>query len=275
MIISTMQLAHCYPNFENHPSITKEMRKRIEPHLLPLDHPAKPILDKLFSKKGITETLDSLVEAGFITVSVRPTSYVIVVKHPALPGYLMKIYLESETRIKQEREGWEWLTFRCIGAKNIRNVIKEKKLKYFSVPDKYLYPLPIASGAYNQPIILICTEMHLLDQEKTNRIWMDQITKEHLKELYELLCVGGSSPHVRWNMPFTKEGKFTCIDTEHPFRRPNFKVVNKYLSPKNAKLWNKIVKKREKGIVRPRSKEFRPAPVRTKPNVQQGIKIAA
>ena len=52
---------------------------------------------------------------------------------------------DSERRKKSGKEGWEWLIQRCEGADNIRNLIKEKNLKYFSVPDKWIYVLPTSS----------------------------------------------------------------------------------------------------------------------------------
>lgn len=245
LFLATQDLGYCYPNFVDNPCITKDMKSRMKPYLLPLDHPAKPILDLLFSKPGVTESLKSLTARGFITVSERPFSYVVVMKHPALPGYLLKIYPNSETRIKLRREGWEWLVARCVGAERVRNIIKEKKLKHFNVPDKWLYPLPLAAGNCRNPVVLLVTEMALTSQEETDYIWKNKVTREQLDELYHVLRVGGASCHVAWNIPATKDGKFSCIDTEHPERRPHFEAVNQYLSEDMSKYWDKIVKKRK------------------------------
>lgn len=215
----------------------------MEPYLLPIYHPAKPILDRLFANGRVTQNADTLAEAGFITVSVRPFSFCMVVKHPDLPGYLLKIYLDSESRIKLRKEGWEWLVLRCEGAAKVRDIIRQQNLKHFSVPDKWLYPLPAVAGKCAQPVVLLVTDMNLVSQEETDQVWKTKVTPELLRELYHVLRVGGASCHVGWNIPYTKKGQFSCIDTEHPDRRPNFKAVKQYLSEEMALEWDKIVKK--------------------------------
>lgn len=83
--------------------------------------------------------------------------------------------------------------------------------------------------------------MNLVSQEESDDIWKNRATLKQLNELYHVLQAGGASPHLPWNIPFTKEGKFSCIDTEHPDRRPDFKCARKYMSKEMGICWDKIV----------------------------------
>jgi hypothetical protein len=235
-----------YQNLANNPCITKEIHRQILPHLLPETHPMKAPLDVLFHKSGVNYNQETMQKAGFTTVSLRPYTFLIVVKHETLPGHLLKVYFQSEMRIKRGTEGWQWLMQRCEGAEKIRNLIRHKKLTHFSVPDKWLYPLPpkrSPSKKCGQPVILVSTEMDLVSQEKSHDIWKNEITTEVLDELYILLTYGLASTHVSWNIPASNDGTFACIDTEHPQRKPDYGIVNQYLSDKMSQYWDSLIQK--------------------------------
>lgn len=236
-------------------------KDKIKPYLMPSNHPAKEALDFIFTRSRPTKDLDAMIDAGFDIVSVRPYSFAVIAKHPDIPGYLEKVYLDSEKRKKNGKEGWEWLVHRCEGAENIRKLIKEKKLKYFTVPDKWIYVLPKLARhnekATGQPIILLATDMHLVSQEESERAWKTIITKAHLDELYIILSNGFASSHVSWNIPYSKSGKFTCIDTEHPKRKPNYVEVEHYLSNEMKAYWQKLVSDGEKNETKPQPKKTR------------------
>lgn len=223
--------------------------ERIKPYLIPSNHPAKKTLDSIFKQFQPTKNLDALAEAGFITVSVRPYSFAVIAKHPDLPGYLQKLYVDSERRKKNGKEGWEWLVQRCEGADNIRKLIKEENIQYFSVPDKWIYPLPTSNQTgqtTEQRCILLVTDMELVSQEESHDAWKYLITEGHLDELYIILSHGFASSHVGWNIPYSKSGTFSCIDTEYPKRKPNYAEVEDYLSDKMKAYWKKLVKNGEK-----------------------------
>lgn len=235
-----------YQNFTNNFCIDKSMHKKIAPYLLPLDHPLRAELDALFSVYGVNENTNSMSKAGFITVSFRPTTYVVIVKHSNLPGHLLKLYLESEDRIKKNREGWKWLLHRCEGAQALRNLIKEKNLTHFVVPDKWLYPLPPkplhSSPQCGQPLVLLCTEMDIVSDQESHEIWQNRITHDVLDELYIILSHGLSSSYVSWNIPPTKDGKFACVDTEQSNAKPNYSLVRNYLSQEMKDYWDRLVR---------------------------------
>lgn len=236
-------------------------KEKIKPYLIPKNHPAKEALDFIFTRSRPTSDLDAMVDAGFDIVSVRPYSFAVIAKHSDIPGYIEKVYLDSEKRKKNGKEGWEWLVHRCEGAENIRKLIREKKLNFFSVPDKWIYVLPKSARQNekmnSQPIILLATDMHLVSQEESEQAWKTIITKAHLDELYIILSHGFASSHVSWNIPYSESGKFTCIDTEHPKRKPNYAEVENYLSNEMKAYWKKLVNEGEKKATKQLPKKSR------------------
>jgi signal recognition particle subunit SEC65 len=234
-----------YPNFDRNPLIDDSMKKLMAPYLIPLNHPAKVILDRIFSRIRVTESLDSMIVAGFEILFIQQSSYIIVAKHPALPGYLFKIYLDSEVRRSAGRTGWQCLTDRCIGVERIKKLIKKKKIKYFVTPEKWLYPLPVlpTAGPIHQPVVLLVTNMNLVSDEKTQAAWKTVPTQALLKELYYILSNGSGSWFLTGNVPYTKSGKFTFIDTEYPKREIRMHKVKDFIDPSMHAYWDKLVKK--------------------------------
>ncbi len=221
---------------------TSQMRAEMKPFLMPSDHPAKPVLDSIFGVYGVTEDIDSMKRAGFEAVSFRPFTFLVVTRHPSLPGYLQKMYFESEKRVKQQRPGWQWLVRRCQGAKNVRDLIREKKLKHFKAPRKWLYRLPQKPFSCSQPVILLVEDMQLVGQLESDAVWKGKLNHEILDELYVIISHGFASSHIGWNIPYSKDGRFACIDTEHPKRKPNYEWVKLYLSKEMARYWDSLVK---------------------------------
>lgn len=237
-----------YPNFIDNPFLNDAMRLRIAPYLLPLDHPMKPILDSIFSQSRVLESEKSLIDAGFeIIAGPMPLSFVIVARHFAIPGYVFKLYLDTESRCRKQIPHWIWLTRRCIGADEIRKMIKKNKINYFSVPDKWLYLLPVPpfSSVINpQPVVLIETDMEPESYEVTAHMWKTAITPEHLDELYSILKKGyGGHGMVSLvgNVPYTKQGKFAFTDTEDPRANLKLSQVKKYLSKDMQHYWDELI----------------------------------
>ena len=164
-------------------------------------------------------------------------------KHPLAPGYVFKLYLESEKRLKFGKPGWIWLTNRCIGAERIKALIKQKSIRHFCVADKWLYRVP---GGVIQPVILVAKDMQLVSQDAIDKAWKTQATKEHLKELYYILSQGCGSHFLTGNVPYTKWGKFAFIDTEYPKRHFTISNAGKYLSPDMKRYWDKLLKSKGK-----------------------------
>lgn len=236
-----------YPNFDKNPVIYKSMKAEIAPYLLPQNHPMKPVLDDIFSRSRITHSVETLKEAGFDILFIKDSSFIIVARHHRVPGYLFKMYLDSEIRTRLNKPSWKWLVDRCIGAKRIKKIIKQNKIKHFTVPDKWIYPLPpIPAQCIQHPVILLVQDMNLVKRAETIEAWKTQVTRKHLDELHAILSQGCGSNFLSSNVPYTKDGKFTFIDTEYPKRSITLSKVKIYIASELHAYWDEITKKAKK-----------------------------
>lgn len=209
-------------------------------YLLPSNHPLKKTLSKIFANPHVIDNQATIDEAGFITL-YHQASGMRVLKHERLPGYLVKTYLNDE----RERAGddIQWMIDRCLGALNIRNLIRKQKIAYFTVPDKWIYLLPGQpfTSPRKQIAILLVTDMDLVSREKSIKAWKTKITRRHLQELHTILSHGFGSLYLPFNIPYTKQGTFAFVDTAYPFRVFDLHRVNHYLSDPMRNYWNKLI----------------------------------
>ena len=115
----------------NDPSV----QNTLEPFFLPADHPMKPILDKIFSSGHPLKDPQTFSDAGFKTLLIKRAAHTRkalwrLAQHQEIPGYLFKVYLDSEKKLKKN-EGWQKLASRCKGAAYIRKLIERKKAAAF------------------------------------------------------------------------------------------------------------------------------------------------
>ena len=233
-----------YPNFNDNPLLTSEMREKMRPYLLPIDHSLKPIIDEIFSQSRVTKDKQSLLHAGFSIIAEMPRSLTFVTKHPRVPGYVFKIHLDSQIEGRYGTPSWEWLVRRCQGAKRIRKIIHKHHIRHFIVPDKWLYILPLSAhrnSKTSQPVVLIATEIALQNHKDSTIAWKKFATKEHLDELHLILKPGLASLRLDENIPYTKDGIFAFTDTEKPIRSYKLKKAAKYFSKKMQKYWLSII----------------------------------
>lgn len=217
----------------------------ITPYLLPEKHPATKVLDAIFTRSRASADTRSLLKAGFTIVSQKKQSFVTIVRHPKLPGYLFKLYLDTEMRSRDGFPNYTWLLHRCRGAALLRSFIQEREIRHFLVPDKWLYLLPTfpePTGANPQPFILIETDMPVSSKEKSKHAWETKITPRHLEELYAILSEGHGSVHILGNIPYMSQGKFALIDTEYYGRIHKLHKVNHFLSKKMQLYWESIIR---------------------------------
>lgn len=224
---------------------TEDYHQRIKPFIIPKDHPAKRALDEIFSTPGVLANEQTVLQAGFSILCYQSgASYIRLLYHPKLEGYLLKVYLDSEAHANQRIPGWKKFVLRCEGAKNIRAFIKNRNFKCFSVPDKFLYEVPISSSI-QQPVVLVVTDMKAVSAPETEYAWKNRITKKHLDELCCILSYGYGSVFLTGNLPYTTSGKFACVDTEKPERNIDLRKVRHYFSEELKLYWDKISKKRK------------------------------
>ncbi|CDZ80492.1 hypothetical protein BN1013_01005 [Candidatus Rubidus massiliensis] len=234
-------------NLEKNPYISNPIKRVIAPYILPEDHPTAPILDALFSSSRATQDKQHLINAGFKILHSQPRSFIKVVSHPQLAGYLLKVYTDNELRIKKGTPGWEWFVKRCYGARRIKNVINKYNIKHFVVAKKWIYPLPAHpspphSSYYKRQIcVLLVTDMQLIPSKENYNNWRKKITKKHLDELYLIISHGNGSSYRPDNVHFTYNNTIAFIDTEYPDRKPNFSSIRPYLSDGMKNYWDKLI----------------------------------
>lgn len=236
------------PLLEDNSALSNEIIKKFKPYMIPVNHPMRKQMDQIFANRP-TLNLQTYRAAGFIDVGgKRPRSFVQISRHPSLPGYLVKAYLDTETRNKKDKESWTWLVNRCKGARQIKEVIRKKKFRYFRVADKWIYPLPAhpappETKEYQQHLaVLLVTDMNLVSKEENLTAWFHFLSENQLDELYTILSYGKGSSYRPDNITYSRNGYFAFIDTEYPDRKPNFDYVRTYLRPEMKRYWDKIVK---------------------------------
>lgn len=235
-------------------------------YLLPQQHRIKPILDQIFSDPTVLDNDKKFRDAGFITLYRRPfdkahnilarakfqplspdthSALFRVAKHPALKGFLFKLYIDDEVG-KMWQKGQERLVMRCRGARQIRTSILKHKIRRFTCPKKWLYQLGEHPVKQRRTSVLVVKDMQVLSGRVSKRKWKTKITKRHLVELFHILKKGYASLYLAKNIPYTKNHTFSCIDTEFPPRQFQLEKAKSYFSKKMQKYWVKLIKKNKK-----------------------------
>lgn len=222
---------------------------QVSPYLLPDDHPVKPILDTIFSTSRATLGLKTMKKAGFEKAYPQQWTHVIVTRHPDVPGYVFKIYLDAQRYFRDKPEYVQWLE-RVQGAELIRETIAlwgwgDK----FKVPRKWIYLLPEYPAPpkefLRKNFILVEEDMQIYSQKDNYKIWKsDAITEELLTKLHALLEeVGLRGGTKADNVPFAFDGRIAFIDTQSCRNWPiDYSKFTPYLSPTRQKIWKNIIK---------------------------------
>lgn len=205
---------------EKPPHISHKVWHRTSLYMLTDEHPAKPILDRIFSSSRAIFNVRSMRKAGFINPKVRQWTHIIVTKHPDLPGYIFKTFLDVQRYHNNEPEYKRWVT-RIKGARAIQAVLDEKGWNdWFKVPKKWIYALPehprTPDDYLPKNFILFEEDMDLLSKEENKAAWKSgQITEERLDALYYILRKLGFNDCIKPdNLPFSHDGKIAFIDTD-------------------------------------------------------------
>jgi hypothetical protein len=234
-------------------------------YLLPQNHHIKATLNRIFSDPTVLDNDKNFCAAGFITLYRRPfdkahnilarakfhpisskthSALFRVAKHPALKGYLFKLYIEDEVGSMWQK-GQERLILRCRGANQIRNSIQRHKIRRFTVAKKWLHMLPEHPVKKRKTFVLVAKDMKVCSSKISKNKWKTKITKRHLLELFQILNKGYASLYLVKNIPYTKYGTFSCIDTEYPPRKFPLEKAKRFFSEKMQKYWAKLIKKNE------------------------------
>lgn len=242
-----------YRNFTNNPRLTKCMKRFIAPHLLPEDHPAKTAMDEIFAKSGVIRNEKTVQKAGFKIFKSQKKSFIRVLKHPLLEGYLLKVYLDTENNIPRGSPGWKRLTMRCVVAKKIKEIIERHNIKRFIVADKWVYPLPQSKSTPRsaQPLVLLVKDMQIFNTRDSKKAWMKKAGYRTVRELYTIFSRGYGSAFLAGNLPYTHSGKFAFIDTEFGKRHLPMDRLQRHFAPNVRRYWQSLLHRRSKGCEMP------------------------
>ena len=213
--------------------------KEASNYLLPPTHPLKPLLDNIFQDPTVLHDMESLTKAGFLVINSRKRVPMRIIKHPLVPGYLFKVFLEEETTPNTVDKQNKNFLFRCQAAETIRSILSSNRITNFVVPDKWLYLPPTNEMTDKRRFVLVVTEMHILNEEESRMAWMTKITPQHLQEYLLIKERVPLSQTIPANIPYTQEGQFAFIDTE----KRSFKVtkLENFLSPEMQVCWRELL----------------------------------
>jgi hypothetical protein len=161
----------------------------IEPYFLPVQHPIKKPLDKLFQKTRVTQSKETLEKAGFSKIKKQAPTKITTTTHPLFPHYIFKIYLDTQPSVDDSAQ---WIK-RIKSAHAVRECIKKYGFKHLYVPQKWIYPLPLEPSPpqddiyYRKNFILVVEKVALVSYQQNRQAFKTKMTKEILNELYSVL----------------------------------------------------------------------------------------
>lgn len=235
--------------YSRSPHVPKNVWNRLAPYFLPENHPIKRFLDQIFSNSRVILSIKSMKKAGFIHPKPRKWTHLIVTKHSDFPGYIFKVYLDAQRYYKNKPEYLHWLE-RIQGASKIQAEINRHHWQhFFKVPKKWIYPLPPNPSPpkefLRKNFILVEEDMDIYDEETNYKKWKSQwVTVEKLDALYTLLeKLGLHDCPKPDNIPFSKDGKISFVDTQTINKWPVlYKKLIPYLPSSIKSYWKKLHK---------------------------------
>lgn len=213
---------HIAKDYERPSHVSAEVWKAVKPYFLPYDHHLRKKLDRIFGSERITLSKETLKQAGFRKVKMRTSNSVAVGRSPALKGYLIKTYLDTQPACE-----WDNWIKRVTGANSVQACITRHGFKKFRVPKKWIYPLPADPappencGYYRKDFILIVEDMNVLGHSDNYAAYQEKMTPEFLDQLFIILTEEQLIDSVyASNIPFDERGNICFIDLEHHHAGP-------------------------------------------------------
>lgn len=226
-------------------SIKESVWRQVGPYLLPEKNTIRKFLDKICNEIRIVSSEEALIQAGFEVIYHQDKLGLVVAKHPNLPGYLLKLYLDSSPRAE-----WSLWVLRAHGARVIQNILNKNHFNCFmKVPKKWIYPIPQkgrpapAEKLFPKDFILVVEDMNILSKKISQNYYKNGMSYPRLEALYRIIDEGGLSDSHIGNIPFSKDQKIAFIDTEYVNSWPvHFDWLTKYFSPLNQLYWLKLIR---------------------------------
>jgi hypothetical protein len=221
-------------------AISDEVWNAISPYFLPEDSEEKAILDSIFMESNLLLSRSALISGNFQIIT-KAKHKIAVMRHPLLPGYVLKAYLEHS-----DEDDAKWWIKRIRGADAIREKIVEYGYEgLLKCPKKMVYPLPhypdSERGEYPKHFILIAEDMDILAYEDNKKAYTKWMNEELLDAFYTIITEMKLQEAVYiFNSPFSKDGRIALIDTElylADTRRMPYEQLNNFLSSKMKRHW--------------------------------------
>lgn len=235
-----------YQEFPYNPLVSIELWNVLKPYFLPIDHQAKPALDRIFSTNRAIQSFQTFSEAGFNEPKDRGYNKIRLGKHRDLKGIVLKVYFDDQV-ITDEWNNW---IRRIQGAEAIASYIREKKFTGFTVPKKWIYPLPETPSPPDTPefnrknFILVAENMNLKTEDETKKLYK-KMSKKVMEQLFMIIRdVKLWDPSIIRNIPYTKNGDLSFIDTEyfHIESPINYERMARYFSHELRPYWQAMIK---------------------------------
>lgn len=220
-----------------------EVFEKIKPYLLPDNCRAAAVLKQILSKRDVLSSTETLENAGFqLICSRKEKTRLIVVSHPLLKGFLLKVYSED----LRHSEWTRWVR-RIKGALCLQAIIDENKRykKYFKVPKKWIYILPKENrgkGEFARESVLLVEDMQITDKETNRALHRVLWSYAGLDALYTVLQKSGFSDGHIDNLPFSTDHRVAFIDTEYTNQaNVHFDWLTKWFADSKQPYWEALM----------------------------------
>jgi len=220
-------------------------------YLIPDDHPAKALLDEITATKkySVFHDMETMTKAGFEYADAQPTTGIIVTRHPRLPGYIIKAYLDTQKYYSGRSEDYYWEK-RAEGARLIQQAIDDYGFEHLlKVPQKWIYELPSAKSVklpkncYPKRSILIEDDMDIVSDEENRALWASpQATHELLYALHTVITKYRFRDCAKpANCPFSDDGRVALVDTQSFYKKKiGYSKLTKFLIPSMQQYWKSL-----------------------------------
>jgi len=233
--------SHLYCDYFSDKTIPHPERLAIKRYELPKDHEAQAKLDAIFARSRAIVDEMSFLDAGFIPIDRVHKNKITVARHPDIPGYIVKTFFDRYPVNKCGDPDWLCLSRRCQLVRRIGKVIKKEKAHHFTVPQKWLYPIPKKKNSFRRVnMLLIEEDMDLVSLAKNKEAW-EAFPYSALDQLLDIMLKAGGKSYRPDNVWMTKSGKFAFIDTEYPHLTPKLHELFPYLTSERADYWKQIL----------------------------------
>lgn len=231
----------------DHEHIPREVWDEVKPYLIPDDHPAKPVLDKLFTTSRVTSNTQTIRSAGFKYIT-KQGEHIKTVRHPTLQGYLIKILTDTDTTYLPE---WKHWIHRIKGAELIREgIVKHDYESMMTVPKKWIYMLPKHPLPRKEVeliakhFVLVVEDVNIMSDRDNKMTYKKKTKKKHLRALFNIVSEYGLRDSCSIDkIPWTKDKQIAFINTECFNIWPvNYLALTKYLDAVQRVYWQKLIK---------------------------------